>query len=58
MKINKWKMIYVIKGLSSYGKEDIDEFDSFSEARKMIKEYRMAMPTYSLSIAKRRVLNQ
>ncbi len=57
MKTNKWKMIYVIKGVSVYGTEDIDEFDSFLEARKMLNEYRLGMPTFSLSIVKRRILN-
>lgn len=52
----KRKTVYVILGRSSYGKEDVDEFDSFSEAKKMIGEYRIAMPTYSLRIIKRRVL--
>jgi len=50
----KFKDVYVIVGYSSYGKEDIDEFDTMSEARKMIIEYRMAMPTYSLKIVKRK----
>lgn len=35
-------MIYVIVGRSQYGKEDIDEFNTRSEALKMIKEYRLA----------------
>lgn len=56
-KQNKWKQVFVIKGKSSYGTEDIDEFDTMSEARKMIKEYRLAMPTFSLQIIKRKVLN-
>lgn len=57
MRKNKWKYVFVIKGRSSYGVEDIDQFDSLSEARKMIKEYRMAMPTFSLTIIKRKELN-
>lgn len=58
MKRNKWKYFYVIVGRSSYGKEDIDQFDSFQETKKMLVEYRMAMPTFSLSIVKRKELNQ
>lgn len=50
----KFKDVYVIVGRSSYGKEDIDEFETLEEARKMIKEYRMAMPTFSLNIVKRK----
>jgi len=50
----KFKDVYVIVGRSSYGKEDIDEFETLAEARKMIKEYRMAMPTFSLNIVKRK----
>ena len=57
MRVNKWKLVYVIKGSSSYGTEDIDEFDSLTEARKMIKEYYLAMPEFSLKIIKRKELN-
>ncbi len=57
MKINKYVFSYVILGNSSYGKEDIDEFTTRTEAVKMIKEYRMAMPTFSLRIIKRRIIN-
>jgi hypothetical protein len=56
-KKNKWKKVYVIKGKSSYGTEDIDEFETRVEARKMLVEYRLAMPTFSLQIVERRVLN-
>ena len=57
MKVNKWKYVFVIKGSSRYGKEDIDSFDTFQEARKMLVEYRMAMPDFSLTIIKRKELN-
>ena len=57
IKVNKYIHIYVIRGRSSYGTEDIHEFNTLSEARKMIIEYRLAMPTFSLSIVKRRVAN-
>lgn len=57
MKFNKWKKVFVIIGYSEYGKEDIDEFEDRKEAIKMIKEYRMAMPTFSLKIITRRVIN-
>lgn len=57
-RINKWLHVFVIIGQTSYGKEDIDEFTTFSEARKMIKEYRMVMPEFSLRIIKRRQLNK
>lgn len=57
MKKNKWRFVFVIKGRSTYGVEDIDEFDTVSEARKMLIEYRIAMPTFSLTIVKRRELN-
>lgn len=57
MRINKWNFIYVIVGQSAYGREDIDEFTTRIEARKMLKEYALSMPTFSLRIVKRRVLN-
>jgi ribosomal protein S18 acetylase RimI-like enzyme len=50
----KFKDIFVIVGHSSYGKEDIDQFDTLQEARKMLIEYRMAMPTFALKIVKRK----
>ena len=57
-KQNKYSYVFVIKGWSSYGVEDIDEFETYSEALRMLKEYRLAMPTFSLKIIKRRVLNE
>lgn len=57
MKINKYVFEFVIKGVSSYGKEDIDSFDTRKEALKMLREYKMAMPEFSLSIVKRRSIN-
>lgn len=58
MKKNKYNYFYVIKGQSSYGTEDIDQFDSYKETRQNLKEYRLAMSSFSLTIVKRRVLNQ
>lgn len=58
MKTNKWKYVFVIKGTSSYGTEDIDQFNTRQEAFKMLKEYRLCMPTFSLKIVKRKELNQ
>ncbi len=58
MKKNKWKYYFVIVGTSAYGKEDIDEFDTWQETKKMVKEYRMAMPEFSLKVVKRKALNE
>ena len=58
MRKNKYNYFYVIKGQSAYGTEDIDEFDTYKEARQSLKEYRLAMPSFSLTIVKRRELNQ
>jgi hypothetical protein len=58
MRVNKWKYIFVIVGRSSWGREDVDFFDTLSETRKMLKEYVMAYNgSMGLSIIKRRVLN-
>ena len=56
MRKNKYKYFYVIKGQSSYDTEDIDQFDSYKEARQNLKEYRLAMSGFSLTIVKRREL--
>lgn len=56
-RVNKWKTIFVIKAMTNYGREDIDTFDSYSETRKMLIEYRIAMPSTALYIVRRRVLN-
>lgn len=50
----KTKDQYHIVWHSEYGTEDIDVFDSLKEAREMITEYRLCMPTLSLWIVKRR----
>jgi hypothetical protein len=57
IRVNKWRFVFVILGQSQYGKEDIDQFETYNEAVKMIKEYRLCMPTFSLKIIKRRELN-
>jgi len=36
------KITYIIMGRSRFGTEEIDEFDTFPEAKKMLAEYRMA----------------
>lgn len=36
---------YIIMGRSSYGTEEIDEFDTFPEAKENLKEYRTAFGT-------------
>ena len=48
-------MKFVLVWHSQYGKEEIDEFDSREEARKMQSEYRMAFGEGYISIIKRRV---
>ena len=35
-------MVWKIWGRSEYGTEEIDQFDTFREARDMLKEYRLA----------------
>jgi len=58
MKENKWEYFFVIIGKSKWGKEDIDQFDSLKVATKMIAEYRIAMPSFSMTIIKRRELKK
>lgn len=58
MRKNKYKYFYVIKGHSVYGTEDIDQFDTYKEARQNLKEYRLSMPSFSLTIVKRREINK
>lgn len=53
---NKYRYFFVIVGSSDFGVEDIDSFDTMQETLKMYKEYKMAMPTYSLKIVQRREL--
>lgn len=41
MKIRKTRDIYCIEISGSYGKETIDQFDEYTEARRCLKEYRL-----------------
>jgi len=42
--------MFAIIGISEWGTEEIDTFDTVEEARAMLAEYRLAMPTFLLSI--------
>lgn len=52
------KTVYVIRGTSRYGTEDIDQADTRTEAIRLLAEYRLAFHSgWSLKIVTRRESN-
>jgi hypothetical protein len=56
-KKRKWKYVFVIQGNYGQGWEDVTEEESFSEARKRLKEYN-ENEQYPHRRITRKVLNQ
>lgn len=57
MKINKYIYLYVIQGSYGQGFEDVDQSDSYQEARHNYKLYRENETQYPHRLIQRRELN-
>lgn len=57
---NKWRIAFVIQCYTGYGYgwEDVNEEETWKEARRSVREYRENMPQYSHRLIRRRVLNE
>lgn len=55
---NKYIYLHVIQGNYGYGFEDVDQSESYKDARTNFRLYRENEPQYSHRMIQRRELNQ